>query len=114
MEVLSFFFPPPPFCRECHRFRASYLHYLDDAKNISAGVMIPIRFYRHEIDFLAGGSWAIDHQTTVKARIDCHGKLEALLHRKINEKARLTVSSEFHMKNLNKKPGIWVALALDL
>lgn len=97
-----------------YKFRASYVRYLDDAKKISAGVLIPIGLHGLEIGFLAGGSWAIDHQTTVKARMDHHGNLEAILFRKINEKARLTVSGEFDLKNLSMKLGIWMALALDL
>lgn len=54
------------------------MRYLDKEKKISVGVAIPQCLITQESNFVAGGSWAINHLSTVKAPIDLHGKLEAL------------------------------------
>lgn len=76
--------------------------------------MIPVNFVQHKIDFVAAGSCAIDDMTSVMARIDRQAMLETLLLRRINEKAHLMVSAEFSINDFNRKPGIGLAVALEL
>ena len=90
------------------------MRYLDKGKKIYVGVAIPQCLITQESNFVAGGSWAINHLSTVKARIDLQGKLEALLHHNITEKACLTISGKFDIKYLNKVAGIGLAIALEL
>lgn len=56
----------------------------------------------------------MDHLTTVKAKLNNQGKLQALLRHMINPNSWLTISGEFDTKALDKKPGIGLALALRL
>ncbi|CAK7330149.1 unnamed protein product [Dovyalis caffra] len=94
--------------------RASYIHYFDRKKKVAAAAVISRRFSKKENTLIVGGSWIMDNLTTVKARFDYHGKMKMLLQHKIKPKSRLTVSSEFDTKAINKIPGIGLTLSLVL
>lgn len=92
--------------------RASYVHYLDGLKR-SAGVLeIARRFSRNENIFTVGGSYAVDHLTLVKAKLNNEGKLGALLQHEVIPKSLLTISGEIDTKALEKTPKFGLAIAL--
>ncbi|KAK3016513.1 hypothetical protein RJ639_006836 [Escallonia herrerae] len=92
--------------------RASYVHYLDLLKKSAAVAEITRRFSTNENTFTVGGSCAVDNLTVVKAKLNNHGKLGALLQHEIMPKSLLTISSEFDTKALDKTPRFGLALAL--
>ncbi|KAL6013070.1 Mitochondrial outer membrane protein porin [Asimina triloba] len=90
---------------------ASFVH---DANHLrSAGVAEVIRrFSDNENTVTVGASYGFDHHTTLKARLNNHGQLAALLQHQLQPKSLLTVSGEFDTKGLDKTPKIGVSLAL--
>ncbi|XP_057957657.1 mitochondrial outer membrane protein porin 2 [Malania oleifera] len=92
--------------------RASYVHHLDLLKKSSAVGEITRRFSTNENTFTVGGSYAIDTLTVVKAKLNNHGKLGALLQHELIPKSVMTISGEFDTKALDKTPRFGVALAL--
>ncbi|KAL6227481.1 PREDICTED: mitochondrial outer membrane protein porin 2-like [Fragaria vesca subsp. vesca] len=92
--------------------KASYVHYVDLLKR-SAGVMeITRKFSTNENTFTVGGQYAIDPLTVVKAKLNNHGKLGALLQHEVIPKSMLTVSGEIDTKSLDKHPKFGLAIAL--
>ncbi|KAJ9670484.1 hypothetical protein PVL29_026800 [Vitis rotundifolia] len=92
--------------------RASYVHHLDSLKKSAAVGEISRRFSTNDNTFTVGGSYAIDPLTTVKAKLNNHGNLGALLQHEIIPKSILTLSGEFDTKALDKTPRFGLALAL--
>ncbi|KAA8522597.1 hypothetical protein F0562_013042 [Nyssa sinensis] len=92
--------------------RASYVHHFDQLKKSAAVGEITRRFSTNENTFTVGGSYAVDNQTLVKAKLNNHGKLGALLQHEVIPKSVLTISSEFDTKDLDKTPRFGLALAL--
>lgn len=92
--------------------RASYLHYFDQKKSSSSVAEIARTLSTNENTITVGGSYAIDHLTTVKARLNNHGKLGALLQHEVLPKSLVTISSEFDTKALDKTPKFGLVLAL--
>eukprot|EP00261_Vitis_vinifera_P021460 XP_010652706.1 PREDICTED: mitochondrial outer membrane protein porin 2 [Vitis vinifera] len=92
--------------------RASYVHHLDSLKKSAAVGEISRRFSTNDNTFTVGGSYAIDPLTNVKAKLDNHGNLGALLQHEIIPKSILTLSGEFDTKALDKTPRFGLALAL--
>ncbi|XP_027360286.1 mitochondrial outer membrane protein porin 2-like [Abrus precatorius] len=92
--------------------KVSYLHNLDQFKKSVAVAEIIRRFSTNENTFTVGGSYAVDHLTQVKARLNNHGKLAALLQHQIIPKSVLTLSGEVDTKALDKKPRFGLAIAL--
>lgn len=92
--------------------RASYVHHLDLLKKSAAVGEISRRFSTNENTFTVGGQYAIDNLTVVKAKLNNHGKLGALLHHEIIPKSLLTLASEFDTKALDKTPKFGLSLAL--
>ncbi|KAA8531572.1 hypothetical protein F0562_006281 [Nyssa sinensis] len=92
--------------------RASYVHHLDQLKKSAAVGEITRKFSTNENTFTVGGLYAVDHLTVVKAKLNNHGKLGALLQHELIPKSILTISSEFDTKNLDKTPRFGLALAL--
>ena len=58
------------------------------------------------------GSYAIDHLTLVKAKLNNYGKLGAVLQHEVIPKSVLTISSEVDTKALEKNPRFGLAIAL--
>lgn len=92
--------------------KASYLHHLDQLKRSAAVGEISRRFSTNENTFTVGGSYAIDHLTVVKAKLNNHGKLGAVLQHELIPKSLLTIAGEFDTKALEKTPKFGVGLAL--
>jgi len=92
--------------------RASYVHHLDLLKKSAAAGEITRRFSSNENTFTVGGSFAVDHLTVVKAKLNNHGKLGALVQHEVIPKSVLTISSEFDTKALDKNPRFGLAIAL--
>lgn len=78
------------------------------------GAEIHRRFSKKESTFTVGGSCSVDHLTTVKMKLNNHGKLETLLSHKIRPKSCLSISGEVDMKALYSIPRIGLAVALML
>lgn len=93
-------------------FRASYVHFLDQSKKTAAGAEVARRFSTNENTFTVGGSYAVDHLTVVKAKLNDHGKLAATLQHEVIPKSLLTVSGEIDTKALDKNPKFGLAIAL--
>ncbi|KAL6952901.1 Voltage-dependent anion-selective channel protein 2 [Sarracenia purpurea var. burkii] len=91
---------------------ASYVHHLDQYKKSTAVGEITRRFSRNENTFTVGGSYAVDSLTVVKAKLNNHGKLGALMQHELIPKSVLTISSEFDTKALDRTPRFGLALAL--
>ncbi|XP_024978242.1 mitochondrial outer membrane protein porin 2-like [Cynara cardunculus var. scolymus] len=92
--------------------RASYIHHLDQSKKTAAVGEIIRRFSLNDNTFTIGGSYAVDHLTVVKAKLNNQGKLGALLQHEIIPKSLVTLSSELDTKALDKTPKFGLALAL--
>ncbi|KAK4260176.1 hypothetical protein QN277_003326 [Acacia crassicarpa] len=92
--------------------KASYLHYLDQPKKSAAVTEITRKFSTNENTFTVGGSFAIDHLTQVKARLNNHGRLGALLQHEIVPKSVMTLSGEVDTKALDRNPRFGLAIAL--
>ncbi|KAH7280711.1 hypothetical protein KP509_36G010700 [Ceratopteris richardii] len=59
-----------------------------------------------------GTSYALDPLTTVKARLNNHGRLGALLQHEFRPKSTITISTEADTKALDKVPRVGLAVAL--
>lgn len=70
------------------------------------------RFSKNENTFTVGGLYELDTLTTVKARLNNHGKLAALLQHEWRPKSLVTLSGEVDTKSLDKTAKIGLALAL--
>lgn len=81
-------------------------------KRTAAVAEITRRFSTNENTFTVGGAIAVDPLTTVKMRLNNHGKLGTLLQHEVIPKSVLTISSEFDTMALDKTPRFGVALAL--
>ncbi|KAK7853510.1 mitochondrial outer membrane protein porin 2-like [Quercus suber] len=92
--------------------KASYVHHLDEFKKSAAVGEITRKFSTNENTFTVGGSYAIDSLTVVKAKLNNHGKLGALLQHEVIPKSVLTVSGEVDTKALDKNPNFGLAIAL--
>ncbi|XP_018817375.1 mitochondrial outer membrane protein porin 2-like [Juglans regia] len=92
--------------------RASYVHHLDQYNKSAAAGEITRRFSTNENTFTVGGSYAVDHLTVVKAKLNNHGRLGALLQHEVIPKSVLTISGEVDTKNLDKNPRFGLAIAL--
>lgn len=88
------------------------MHHLDSLKKSAAVGEISRRFSTNDNTFTVGGSYAIDPLTNVKAKLNNHGNLGALLQHEIIPKSILTLSGEFDTKALDKTPRFGLALAL--
>jgi len=92
--------------------KASYVHHLDQFKKSAAVGEITRKFSTNENTLTVGGSYAIDSLTVVKAKLNNHGKLGALLQHEVIPKSVLTVSGEVDTKALDKNPKFGLAIAL--
>ena len=92
--------------------KTSYVHHLDQFKKSAAIGEITRKFSTNENTFTVGGSYAIDSLTVVKAKLNNHGKLGALLQHEVIPKSVLTVFGEVDTKALDKNPKFGLAIAL--
>ncbi|KAB1998486.1 hypothetical protein ES319_D12G092100v1 [Gossypium barbadense] len=92
--------------------KASYVHYMDQLKKSAAVAEISRRFSTNENTFTVGGVYAVDHLTLIKAKLNSHGRLGAVLQHEVVPKSLLTISSELDTKALEKSPQFGLGLAL--
>ncbi|XP_011011237.1 PREDICTED: mitochondrial outer membrane protein porin 2-like [Populus euphratica] len=92
--------------------RASYVHHLDLLKKSAVAGEITRRFSTNENTLTIGGSFPVDQLTLVKAKLNNHGKLGALVQHEVIPKSVLTISSEVDTKALDKSPRFGLAIAL--
>lgn len=93
--------------------KASYLHSVSPASGTVVAAEISHRFSTNENTFTLGSSYRVDPLTTVKTRLNSHGKIAALLQHQWRPKSLVTFSGEVDTKALDKKTKVGLALALS-
>lgn len=92
--------------------KVSYLHQLE---RLNGGVVvgeISRRFSTNENTLTVGCLYVVDSQTALKAKLNNHGNLGALLQHELTRKSFLTISSAFETKDLDKSPKFGFTLLL--
>ncbi|KAI9106999.1 hypothetical protein K1719_022527 [Acacia pycnantha] len=92
--------------------RASYLQHLDHLNGGAVVGEISRRFSTNENTLTVGCSYVINGQTFVKAKLNNHGNLTALLKHEVIPKSFLTISGSFQTQALERSPKFGLALAL--
>ncbi|KAI4387207.1 hypothetical protein MLD38_005056 [Melastoma candidum] len=92
--------------------RASYIHYLDALKRTTAVLEIFRKFSSNENTVTVGGTYAIDHLTLVKGKLNNNGKLGAVLQHEIIPRSLLSISGEIDTKALERAPKFGLSIAL--
>jgi len=70
------------------------------------------RFSTNENTLTVGCSYVVDPHTVVKANLNNHGNLAALLQHKLIPNSLLTISGAFDTKALEKNPKFGLSLSL--
>ncbi|KAH6822119.1 voltage dependent anion channel 2 [Perilla frutescens var. hirtella] len=92
--------------------RVSYLRYLDQLNKGAAVGEIARKFSTNENTLTVGCSYAVDLHTMVKAKLDNHGLLAALVQHELKPKSLLTISGSFDTLAMEKTPRFGLALSL--
>ncbi|XP_009360705.2 mitochondrial outer membrane protein porin 2 [Pyrus x bretschneideri] len=92
--------------------RASYLHQLSRLNGGAVVGEVNRKFSTNENTLTVGGSYVVDSETVVKARLNNHGNLGALLQHQLTPKSSLTLSAAFDTKALERNPNLGLALSL--
>uniref|UniRef100_A0A2P2K6G6 Mitochondrial outer membrane protein porin 2-like n=1 Tax=Rhizophora mucronata TaxID=61149 RepID=A0A2P2K6G6_RHIMU len=92
--------------------RVSYLHHLTHLNGGSVVTEINRQFSTNENTLTVGCSYVVNSQTLLKAKLNNHGSLGALLQHELRPKSFLTVSGAFDTKALQKTPKFGLALSL--
>ncbi|RID72404.1 hypothetical protein BRARA_C04298 [Brassica rapa] len=92
--------------------KASYLQHLDESKRSAAVGEVYRKFSTNENVITVGGLYAVDHLTSVKAKLNSNGKLGALVQHEVLPKSIVTISGEIGTKTLEKYPRFGLSLAL--
>ncbi|CAI0464592.1 unnamed protein product [Linum tenue] len=92
--------------------RVSYLHHLEQLNGGAVVAEISRRFSTNENTLTVGCSYVVDSTTLLKAKLNNHGDLGALLQHEIKPKSFLTVSGSFDTKAFQKTPKFGVGLSL--
>ncbi|XP_008236314.1 PREDICTED: mitochondrial outer membrane protein porin 2-like [Prunus mume] len=93
---------------------ASCVLYLNKQKKHAAVVEFTQKLSTKRNTLTVGGSYAVDHQTVVKARLDDHGEFKTVIQYNVRPKSCLAISGEFNTRALDKIPKIGLALSLVL
>lgn len=70
------------------------------------------RFSTNENTLTVGCSYVVDPHTTIKAKLNNHGNLGALIQHIVRPKSILTLSGAFDTKALENTPRFGLSLAL--
>lgn len=102
------------FCRadKGDSLRASYVHQLSRLNGGAVVGEVNRKFSTNENMLTVGGSYVVDSETVVKARLNNHGNLGALLQHQLTPKSSLTLSAAFNTKALERNPNLGLALSL--
>ncbi|OWM80633.1 mitochondrial outer membrane protein porin 2-like isoform X2 [Punica granatum] len=92
--------------------RFSYLHYLDQLNGGAVVGEISRKFSTNENTLTVGCSYLVDPHTGMKAKLNNHGNLGALLQHELRPKSYLTISGSFDTKALQRNPKFGLALSL--
>lgn len=92
--------------------RASYLHHLSQLNGGAVVGEVSRRFSTNENTLTVGCSYVVDPHTVVKANLNNHGNLAALLQHNLKPKSFMTISVAFDTKALEKNPKFGLALSL--
>ncbi|CAK9171526.1 unnamed protein product [Ilex paraguariensis] len=92
--------------------RASYLHHLDHLNRGAAVGEITRKFSTNDSTLTVGCSYTVDPRTVVKAKLNNHGNLGALLQHELKPKSFLTICGSFDTKAMEKSPKFGLALSL--
>lgn len=92
--------------------KVSYLQYLDQSNRRAVVGEISRRFSTNENTLTVGCSFQVDPHTLVKAKLNNHGNLGALLQHELRPKSFLTISGAFDTKALERNPKFGLSLAL--
>lgn len=92
--------------------KASGLYHVNpDTKTMVAAEVLH-RLPTSDTTFTVGTSYALDSVTTVKTRLNNHGKLGALLQHEFRPKSTVTLSTELDTKALDKNSKVGLAVVL--
>jgi voltage-dependent anion channel protein 2 len=92
--------------------KASYLHTVSPVSRTTVAAEIAHKISKNENTFTVGGLYELDVLTTVKARLNNHGKLAALLQHEWRPKSLVTISGEVDTKALDKSAKMGLAVSL--
>lgn len=92
--------------------KASYLHNVNSDTKTTVAAEILHKLSTSDTTFTVGSSYALDPLTTVKTRLNNHGKLGALLQHEFRPKSTVTFSTEVDTKALDRQAKVGLALAL--
>lgn len=90
----------------------SYLHNLDQLNGGAVVGEISRKFSTNENTLTVGCSYLVDPHTVMKAKLNNHGNLGALLQHELKAKSYLTISGTFDTKALERNPKFGLALSL--
>lgn len=92
--------------------KGSYVHLVSPTSRNQIAAEIAHRFSKSESTFTVGGLYELDPLTTIKGRMNNHGKLAALVQHEWRPKSLVTVSGEVDTKAVDKGAKIGLTLAL--
>lgn len=92
--------------------KVSYLHHLDQLKRGASVGEISRKFSTNENTLTVGCSYSFDPHTMVKAKLNNHGHLGALVQHELKPKSILTISGSFDTLAMEKTPRFGLALSL--
>ncbi|KAE8715639.1 Mitochondrial outer membrane protein porin 2 [Hibiscus syriacus] len=92
--------------------KVSYLHYLNQLNGGAVVGEIARKFSTNENTLTVGCSYLVDQHTLVKAKLNNHGHLGAIVQHELRPKSFVTVSGAFDTKALEKTPKFGLALSL--
>ncbi|KAK8584960.1 hypothetical protein V6N13_138902 [Hibiscus sabdariffa] len=92
--------------------KVSYLHHLNQVNGGAVVGEIVRKFSTNENTLTVGCSYLVDPHTLVKAKLNNHGHLGALVQHELTPKSFLIVSGAFDTKTLEKTPKFGLALSL--
>ncbi|KAK8512426.1 hypothetical protein V6N13_083025 [Hibiscus sabdariffa] len=93
--------------------RVSYLHHLNQMNGGAVIGEIARKFSTNENTLTVGCSYPVDPHTLVKAKLNNHGNLGALVQHEVGPKSFLTISGAFDTRALEKTPKFGLALYLN-
>ncbi|XP_024537917.1 mitochondrial outer membrane protein porin of 36 kDa-like [Selaginella moellendorffii] len=92
--------------------KASYCHTVNANTKTTVGAEVSHSISKKQNTFTIGALYVLDPLTAVKARLNNHGQVGALLQHEWRPKSTVTLCGEVDTKALNSSPKIGLAVAL--
>uniref|UniRef100_A0A0C9S389 TSA: Wollemia nobilis Ref_Wollemi_Transcript_15486_1307 transcribed RNA sequence n=1 Tax=Wollemia nobilis TaxID=56998 RepID=A0A0C9S389_9CONI len=92
--------------------KASYLHTVSPLTKTAVGAEIAHSFSKNENSFTVGSQHALDPLTTLKGRMNNHGKIAALVQHEWRPKSFVTFSGEVDSKALDNSAKMGISVVL--